>query len=88
MASKRNGGQAAKPAIADSAKCEDALREFVRAVDVTGGVLRSPIGLHAPVADPGWTDIGDVYVQACAALGHKPAITEAAAAEEEDSDER
>lgn len=44
----------------------EALGHFVRAVEVTGGILR---GDGAPVGDPEWPDLGDAYVRACLALG-------------------
>ena len=49
--------------------CRQALCQFVQTVDATGGVFRDESGCHAPLADPEWIDLGEAYVQACAALG-------------------
>jgi len=47
------------------------LLEFLQAIESTGGVTRYPDGTPAPVADPEWTDLGDLYVRACNALGRE-----------------
>lgn len=51
---------------------ERALLEFIEAIEATGGVRRDPEGFYAPVADEEWTDLGEAYLTACAALGRKP----------------
>jgi hypothetical protein len=52
------------------------LREFVSTIDATGGVMRLPSGLAAPVADEDWIDLGEVYLKACRALGCEPRLSE------------
>ncbi|HSZ58999.1 MAG TPA: hypothetical protein VK797_25385 [Tepidisphaeraceae bacterium] len=49
--------------------CRQALCQFVQTVDATGGVFHDESGCHAPLADSDWIDLGEAYVQACAALG-------------------
>ena len=56
---------------------ERALLEFIEAIEATGGVRRHPEGFYAPVADEEWTDLGEAYLTACAALGRKPKFEEA-----------
>lgn len=45
------------------------LEQFVEDIESTGGVLESSDGLYAPVADPGWVDLGHTYLNACSLLG-------------------
>lgn len=57
---------------------EEALREFVKDIDQTGGLVKADCdgsdagGYFAPSADPEWVDLGDTYLKACAALNHTP----------------
>ncbi len=48
--------------------------ELIDCIDSTGGVIRNPKGLHEPVADPMWIDIGELYIKACNATGKKPEV--------------
>ena len=48
---------------------EKALRAFIAAIEVTGGVITDGRGFLVPVADDEWIDLGEAYAQACAALG-------------------
>jgi hypothetical protein len=59
-----------------SQKAKAALEEFVSAIEVTGGVKADPegSGLHVPVGDEEWVDLGEAYLKACAALGRKPKV--------------
>jgi hypothetical protein len=52
----------------------EALDEFCGDIDQTGGVVVTEEGLHAPVADRDWVDLGETYVKACKALGREPQI--------------
>lgn len=52
-----------------------ALETFISAIDATGGVTYQSTG-PAPVADTTWTDLGDAYIFACAALGREVKIYE------------
>ncbi len=52
--------------------CLDALEEFVKAIDATGGVRRDDHGYPVPVADEDWIDLGAAYEKACAALERPP----------------
>ncbi len=51
------------------------LKEFVRDVNQTGGVQLNDEGLHAPVADEDWIDLGETHVKACDILGAKAKVT-------------
>ena len=55
---------------------EQALAQFVEAIEATGGVAREVSGLLAPVADPEWVDLGEAYARACAALGREPVVAD------------
>jgi len=46
-----------------------ALMEFVQSIDNVGGVILLSNGLHVPVIDEDWIDLGEAYVEACKALG-------------------
>lgn len=48
---------------------EKALRAFIAAIEVTGGVITDDSGFFVPVADDEWIDLGEAYAQACVALG-------------------
>ena len=48
------------------------LAELCETIDVTGGVVQTPSGLVEPVGDRDWSDLGSVYLGACAVLGRKP----------------
>ncbi len=50
----------------------DVLREFVRVVEESGGLVVNGDGLPAPTAEDGWSDLGAVYIKACRALGRTP----------------
>ncbi len=54
-----------------------ACRDFVDAIDATGGAVRFPDGFVAPDADHDWIDLGEAYLKACAALGRKPRVRRA-----------
>ncbi len=49
-----------------------ALKDFIEAINATGGVEFSGRGECAPVADPDWIDLGSAYLAACAAIGVSP----------------
>jgi hypothetical protein len=51
-----------------------ALAEFVDVIEATGGVAKDDAGLHAPMADPEWIDLGEAYVRACAVLGKESVV--------------
>jgi hypothetical protein len=53
-------------------RMEKALKEFVSAIDATGGVTEDEDGLTVPVGDMEWSDLGDAYLSACHALGATP----------------
>lgn len=50
--------------------------EFVEHIEVTGGIVKDENGFYAPVAEPGWTDLGRLYLDICEFLGRKPRIEE------------
>ena len=49
----------------------DVLRELCDTVDAAGGVLYRN-GLAVPLGDPEWIDLGEIYLDACLALGRAP----------------
>lgn len=61
------------------------LLEFCQDIEQTGGVYLTNKGLHAPVADPEWTDIGDLYVKVCIEFDHRPKIVKQPLEDEEDT---
>lgn len=54
-------------------RVEQALFQFIEAIDATGGVESLPSG-YAPAGSPDWTDLGAAYIVACRALGRTPRI--------------
>lgn len=64
----------------------EALTEFVDAVDACGGVARTRDGLHEPLGDREWVDLGEAYMNACAALG-RPAQVIVDDEEDDDDDD-
>jgi len=64
-------------------ECEKLLEEFVENIDDTGGLGEMKPGVFAPLADPSWSDLGDLYIRACKALGREPVIERI---EEDDGD--
>jgi len=63
-----------------------ALMEFVQSIDNVGGVILLSNGLHVPVIDEDWIDLGEAYVEACKALGRGPRIAVIDDTESEDDD--
>ena len=59
---------------ADPVQLAAALMTFCNRIDATGGVLEYADGAVGPKADPGWTDLGDSYLEACRLLGREPRI--------------
>lgn len=57
-----------------SEEAKKALEEFVNTVDATGGIVRDPKGLYAPVESDEWFDLGNAYIMACKALGRDPYV--------------
>lgn len=45
---------------------------LVDTVELKGGVFKTPYDDYAPVADPDWLDLADVYLEACHALNRSP----------------
>jgi hypothetical protein len=78
-----------------------ALETFIRTIEATGGCIRpartasSPGDerlefdeiLTVPAGDPEWTDLADVYVLACGALGREPKVRDQDANEIRDDGE-
>jgi hypothetical protein len=58
------------------------LIEFCDTIEAAGGVARDQQGLHGPVGDPEWVDLGEAYRDACLALDRLPKITTGATDEE------
>ena len=51
-----------------------ALISFCDTVEAAGGVERDEMGLYAPVGDPDWVNLGEVYLDACLALDRLPKL--------------
>lgn len=51
------------------------LREFIDAIEVTGGVIQQENGICYPVADPEWSDLANIYLRACEVAGTQPMVT-------------
>ena len=54
----------------------DALKEFCKDIEQTGGIKphEDKDGTFVPAADEEWIDIAETYLKACKALGRKPKI--------------
>lgn len=52
------------------------LEALVQTIEDTGGVVHDRKGLYQPLGDREWIDLGDVYVQACRAIGRQPKLVE------------
>jgi len=57
-------------------KLRQVVDKFIQTVESTGGVKKHSNGYYEPEADPDWIDIGDCYVEACAAIGRTPKVEE------------
>jgi hypothetical protein len=57
------------------------MTDLVDTIECTGGLIRNEDGTVAPVADPDWTDMGTIYLKACAALRRSPLYQELGAAQ-------
>jgi len=68
----------------DNDKISKALMSFVSTVESTGGVVQREDGLHYPVADEEWIDVGEAYLEACEALGRDPKVERYTLEEEAD----
>ncbi len=53
---------------------EELVKKFVDAIECVGGVVRNNKGLHEPRGDREWIDLGELYIECCAALGKQPEI--------------
>jgi hypothetical protein len=58
----------------DQEKIKTYLSAFCDVIDNAGGLTfdEAGTGLPAPVGDPGWIDLAEVYENACAVLGREP----------------
>jgi hypothetical protein len=66
-------------AIINQEKAAKALRDFVDAINATGGATVDRKGYTVPVGDQEWVDLGMAYELACQALGVQPQINDALA---------
>jgi hypothetical protein len=44
----------------------DVVQQLIDTINATGGVMHLPNGMTAPVGDPTWEDLAEVYLLACA----------------------
>ncbi len=58
------------------ARMEEVLNELIKDIENTDGVLRLANGLHVPLADEDWVDLGETYMNACDVLGKTPVVVE------------
>lgn len=61
--------------------------EFISDIEAGGGIVFDIEDNPCPRGDPGWTDLGATYLNACRAIGRSPLITESGDDEEENDDE-
>jgi hypothetical protein len=54
---------------------EGVLRQFVRNIEVTGGVVLIR-GRPYPLGEQEWADLADTYMKACEVLGVEPIVNE------------
>jgi hypothetical protein len=64
-----------KPKKTKTPTVEAVLRDFLRTIHATGGVIDLGAN-YAPAGDPEWIDLGAVYIDACKVLGVKPMISQ------------
>lgn len=50
------------------------LLDFIKDIEITGGITVNSEGVEAPVADPTWTDLAQTYRNACAAMNKQPVV--------------
>ena len=65
---------------------ERAILGLISTIEATGGVRLRDDGLHGPLADEDWIDLGEAYVDACAAIGRTPVVEVDEFDDEEDDD--
>jgi hypothetical protein len=68
-----------EPEIKNMEKAREALRRLVHTINDTGGATVDRKGYTVPAVDQEWSDLGDAYEAACAALGLEPDIDDARA---------
>jgi hypothetical protein len=47
---------------------------LIELINATGGITRVGVEIYAPVADPDWTDLGALYIAACAEKCEEPLL--------------
>lgn len=52
----------------------EVLASLCNTVEATGGLIALEDGAFAPVGDPDWIDLADVYLAACEVVGRTPKI--------------
>ena len=50
----------------------EVLMDLVATVNAAGGIYRDRNNYPCPAGDPGWLDLGEVYLRACGVLNVKP----------------
>jgi hypothetical protein len=84
----------AQEALSEALSCEvclkasaDPIAGFFNAIESTGGVARQRQGWYIPVVDEDWIDLGEAYVEACAAFGREPMVVEKTDPDDHDDEE-
>jgi hypothetical protein len=60
--------------IFKDSKRKTILQALAHTIEAKGGLVMNCDGDYAPVADEDWTDLAEVYLQACEALHRRPMI--------------
>ena len=65
----------------------DIADQLIDVINATGGVIKVEEGIYAPQADPDWTDLGAVYMTACAEKCEPPEIAPGDSDEDDQQDD-
>lgn len=60
--------------MGDLLAAKRAVVALVESIESTGGLIYDDDRVLVPYADQEWSDIADVYLEACKAIGRKPMI--------------
>ena len=72
-----NNKEPRRPWALQPFRTRSAAQMLIDTIDCTGGLVQADDadpGTKAPAGEPGWSDLGDAYLQACKELGVEPLI--------------